>query len=306
MILGEHAVLHGATAIVAAINKRLSVELELVHGPLEPILQINSRLGQMRALIKQIIPKEPFAFVLATIQYFKAELLAKGCSLKINISSHIPPDVGFASSSAVTVATCAAIMQFLYACVPTDAQLFKVAKEIVVRQQGIASGADVAASIYGGLLLYTPQDGVLKRFSARPMITAVYAGYKTATPQVIAQVAQTFSSKPQALLEIYHKIGKLVQKASLALDHADLVEFGKYLVAHQALQHELQVSDHTLDDILEILAKHNDFVGAKISGAGLGDCVIGIASAKVHPDLVIDKLSYNLEIDSGVEYLDCK
>ena len=56
------------------------------------------------------------------------------------------------SSAAVTVGTVCVLEQWLSKSYPKKIDLFRLSKKIVLKVQGKASGADVAASIYSGII----------------------------------------------------------------------------------------------------------------------------------------------------------
>ena len=52
---------------------------------------------------------------------------------------------------------------------------------------------------------------------------------------------------------------------------------------HQGLMQALGVSDQKLNNLLNQLGQYPGIMGAKISGAGLGDCIVGIGQVQL-PD----------------------
>ncbi len=64
----------------------------------------------------------------------------------------------------------------------------------------------------------------------------------------------------------------------------------------QIYMKELGVSDDTLDHLVSHLEAQPSILGAKISGSGLGDCVIGLGSAE--PSGLEDYLSIPTSISS--------
>ena len=69
MIMGEHAVLHGKKAIVAAIAKRISIELTPRSDKKISIMSDIFGGYQDSLPIQQLV--KPFHFVLAAIQHFQ-------------------------------------------------------------------------------------------------------------------------------------------------------------------------------------------------------------------------------------------
>lgn len=270
MLLGEFAVLQGRQALVCAIDKRLFVTLTPRN---DMRIEITAdALGHYSTEISQLQIRKPFQFVLAALQYFKNHL-KQGCD--ISIESEFSATIGFGSSAAVTVATLAALLRwFNMPCSPLA--LVKYARDVVRNVQGLGSGADVAASVYGGLVSYNTDLSKVEKYSVALPINAIYAGYKTPTAQVIQHVLSQFATEPAALEMIYTDIGFCVQRALRVLPDRNWRALGNIMNEQQLLMQKLGVSSSLLQGIVSDLCQHTSIYGAKISGSGMGDCVIGL------------------------------
>jgi mevalonate kinase len=277
MLLGEHAVLHGYPALVMAVNRRLRVTL--VPRP-DCKVRIESALGEHETGLEAIEPHPAFRFILAAVSR-SANLLPSGFDLRVE--SEFSHEMGFGSSAAVTVATVSVLRRFA----GRDADLESVrdeAIEIVRSVQGRASGADVAASAYGGILLYRAEPREVQRFSATLVMLAVYCGYKTPTADVIRHVENAWQMRIDDLRALYARIGACAAEGAAALERGDLKSFGDALNAGQALMEELGVNTPELAAIVAELRQIPGIYGAKISGSGLGDCAIGLGNAARAPN----------------------
>ena len=149
MLMGEHAVLYGRRALVAAVHRRIRVRLE---PRADGQVRIASALGEIEVPLGRFKTQTPFRFVMAALRRYE-ERLPSGFDLRIE--SDFPHDVGLGSSAAVTVATCAVLERWTGTATyarPWD--LFRQGREIIREVQGLGSGADVAASVFGGILSY--------------------------------------------------------------------------------------------------------------------------------------------------------
>jgi mevalonate kinase len=286
MLLGEHAVLYGHKALVGAISRRMTVELTPSDGDSVCIL---SQLGQYTAPLNDLVDHPLFRFVLQVIQQHYS-FIPTGFELKID--SDFSADLGFGSSAAVTVATHAALMRWVSGEPPTAEKLFNQAVETVRAVQGRGSGADVAASVFGGMVGYDISPSFQPVGLSLPL-TAVYCGYKTPTPEVIKTVEQLRSADPVKYQKIYAEIDAGVADAIGCLKRRDFSAFGKILNRHQQLMDEMGVNTPELEEIVSALQASPDVFGAKISGSGLGDCAIGAGYANLAG---LDYPVYHLEI----------
>lgn len=265
MLLGEHAVLNGKQALVCAIQQRLQVAL--LPNNTQIITIKDTRLGTLEVPLTDFAVQAPFTHVLNVINLYK-HMLPSGFTLEI--SSEFASNLGFGSSAAVTVATLAVLSSWLQPL--SNNQLFDLAQQINVG----GSGADLAASIYGGTLCYAMGYGVMQRLPSIPVLTAVYCGYKTPTSEVVKMVNQAKRQHPNLYANIFAAMHDCVTQAIQILKDGNWTELGKIFTKHHYLQVALGVSNQLLDTIAHTLDELPEIAGAKISGAGLGDCVIGL------------------------------
>jgi mevalonate kinase len=295
MLLGEHAVLHGHRALVGAINRRIKVQLFEIS---EEAVCIESSLGSYRAPLDQLVDHPSFHFVLQAIRQHRDQFPS---GFELRIESEFSADIGFGSSAAVTVATHAAILGWLLGEPPEQEMLFSQSLETVQTVQGRGSGADLAASVFGGMVGYSTKPEFHPLELSVPL-TAAYCGYKMSTPEVILKVEQLHAEDPVRFERIYSEIDASVGEAISSLENHDFPAFGQILNRNQKLMTEMGVNTSELQEIVTALQVAPDIFGAKISGSGLGDCAIGIGYAELKG---LDYPVYHLEITpAGCQYHD--
>lgn len=279
MLFGEHAVLRDKLAIVAAVNKRITVKLTP-----RPDDQINifSTLGEYKTNLNKFKNQNLFKFVLTSIEHH-ISLIPTGFDL--HITSEFSHQVGLGSSSAVVVAVLHCLMQWLINTIDTKI-LFFDARNIIREIQGCGSGADVAASVYGGSLAYRQENPLeIEKLNLLPDISLVYCGYKTPTPDVINKVNLLENSQPEQYIKIFNLMDQCALKAKNAFMHKDLALIAQLMKEHQHYQKLLGTSDNTLEKLItESLAQEN-IMSAKISGSGLGDCIVTLGEIKTKTNI---------------------
>jgi mevalonate kinase len=273
MLLGEYAVLHGHAALVCAIDRRITVTLTPRQ---DQVIHIKSVLGEYKTTLSDLACVSPFQFVLAALQYHAVHL-KWGCDLEI--TSDFSDKIGFGSSAAVTVATLSVLSQWLSLHL-SRAQLLEQGRAIIQRVQGMGSGADIAASVYGGIVYYrnSASDEVESFPVAHPLV-AMYAGYKTPTPLAVQQVQARFAQSPAVYQQIINQINQCVEEGVTAIRSGQWAKLGEAMFAQQKKMIALGVNDAALTDAFTALNQLPHLLGAKISGAGLGDCVVGLIAA---------------------------
>jgi mevalonate kinase len=257
MLLGEHAVLHGRRAMVCAINKRITVLLSQID---KPILRIVSDLGTYEAPLGDLKDHPDFRFVLDVVKQYP---LTQGIELKIE--SEFSSDIGFGSSAAVTVATHAALM----GGVENLMELFKRSLATIHRVQGRGSGADVAASVFGGVVAYRAELLEIHPLAESFPLTAVYSGSKMKTADVIRYLEERRALNADYFERIFDRMD-----ASVGEVIDDFSQLGRMLILNQKLMEEMGLCNAALAEIIEGFRAQK--VPAKISGSGLGDCAIGL------------------------------
>ena len=307
MLLGEHSVLHNQPAIVFAVNKQVTVELIPTNFNQ---IKIESELGTHNIDLnnfndsnsKKIEVVKPFEYVLQAIQFLYPQLLKSRLDTETNIDanqqsqqsnsgyilridSEIKSDLGLGSSAAITVATVGALLWCIKQQKPNQMEVFNLSYEVVLAvQAGLGSGADIAASIFGGVIayennyanVYASSPVKIEKLTEQLNITALYSGYKTKTKDVIAKVNEACKQSPEIYSELYKLMGKCTRDGIESIKKNALIKLGKVMNIYQGLLAALGVSDFCMDTMIEQLKSNSNNLGYKISGSGLGDCVIAL------------------------------
>lgn len=273
MLMGEHAVLRGHPAMVCAISKRMKVELT---PRADRIVVLHSALGEHETTLDELAPNESFRFVLGAIRACR-EGIEQGFDL--DIRSEMSHQMGLGSSAAVTVSTLAALAG-AQGKTPERQCLLECGTKIIRRAQGgVGSGADVAASTYGGCLRFFAESQDVVALPTAPKLTVLYSGSKTPTPEVIAIVEENRKRQPEAFDRLDALIGDVVRRAFVAAASENWETVGELMNVNQGLMDALGVNNAKLSELVYELREDPNVFGSKISGSGLGDCVVGLGKA---------------------------
>lgn len=271
MLLGEHAVVYGYPSLVTAVDERLLVEIEKTTE--DRVVVDAPQVGDTR-------------FIDEAIRQAQVKWQIPSGGFKLKTQSNFSGKYGFGSSAAVTVATLKALA-VLFQKQITQQKLFDVSYTVVRAVQGVGSGFDVAAAIYGGTIYFVTGGKVIEQIHARyressdqiisemPLIVG-YAGVKSNTVDIIRQVAQKREKNPEKVERIFQAIAKLVDEAKQKMLEGDWQRVGKLMDFNQEYLRDLGVSSEKLEAMISA-AKKTGAWGAKLSGAGGGDCMIAVA-----------------------------
>ena len=271
MLFGEHAVLQGKLALACAIDKRVTVELVPRN---DDVIQVFSSLGTHTMTLATMTHKPALSFVTQALCVFKEELLS---GFDLHIHSECSHTMGLGSSSAVTVATVAALQQALGKKHDPYA-LFNTALAVIRTVQGKASGTDVAATIFGGIVAYRMNPLTIEVLKKTYPITLLYSGKKLATSTVVGMVLEKQKKHPELYEHIFNAMEEVTLRAQKAMLADRWDEVGSLANTFHGLMDALGVNDRALSECAWTLRSDPQITGAKISGSGLGDCVVGFGT----------------------------
>ncbi len=287
MLLGEHAVVYGRPCIVTAVGQRMKATVELTDEPVfslnAPDVAVTNYQKPMDQLGVGDIPKGA-KFVEIAVKNFAEKHSIRG-GFNVTTVSEFSSQFGFGSSSASTVCVVKALSEL------TDVKLdnkqglrsddlkaiFDLAYKTVLDIQGKGSGFDVAAAVYGGTLYFVIGGKTIEplKIDSLPLIVG-YSGIKADTVTLVNQVLEKAKKYPEVIENIYDNIGKLVEQAKPALLSKDLQSFGELMNINEGYLSALGVEGKKLADMI-YGARDGGAYGAKLSGGGIGDCMIALA-----------------------------
>lgn len=283
MLFGEHSVVFGHPCIVTAVDRRLSITIE-ENG--EEIFVLDAPDLGLRAYSKKIsdlgnkdLPKE-VSFIETCYKLFLTKYPQKK-SIHVYSKNEFKASYGLGSSSASTVAFAKALSEFYDVPMNND-ELFDLCYATVLEIQGVASGFDIAAAIWGGTLYYvTPHGKLVKRKTVEPIkikdlpLVVVYTGVKADTATLVRMVQNLHSGNKKTVNKIFTDITLLVEQAKKTLQQQDWPHLGLLMDENQTLLRRLQVSSIELENLIAV-SKSAGAMGAKLSGAGGGDCMLAL------------------------------
>ncbi len=286
VLLGEYAVLDGCPAIVVAVNRY--AEVRVSRSASDRIRIAAADLGLTLDFTPARPPPihGPLRFVLAAYDVAARavpQLSRTGLAVDVisSLASQAGTKIGLGSSAATTAATVCALLAIAERD-PDPAEVFALAWQAHrAAQAGVGSGADVAASCYGGTVHVQPQGDQLPlvrrlKLPDAALLLAGWTGEPASTTDLIQRYLAArnghaahriaFVQESQACVELF--------RDSLALGLLSLVALN---CAGESLDRlggelDLPILTPTLRQLVTIA--RTEGAGAKVSGAGGGDCGI--------------------------------
>ena len=253
ILIGEHAVVYGYPAISLPL---LEVEVTCKVVPAESPWRLYEEDTLSMA-------------VYASLEH----LNIKDACIRCQIDSAIPEKRGMGSSAAISIAAIRAVFDYYQADLPHD-----ILEILVNRAEMIAhmnpSGLDAKTCLSDRPIRFIKNVGFTELemdLSAYLVIadTGVYGHTREAI--------QVVQSKGKDALPFLHALGELTQQAEDAIRRKDAEKLGQILSqAHLHLK-EIGVSSPEADSLVETALSHGA-LGAKMSGGGLGGCIIALVA----------------------------
>ncbi len=281
MLMGEHAVVYGRPCLATAIDQRMSLTAECLDEPVFILDAPDVNVVNYNKPIKELgtgeVPKGA-SFVEVAIKNFHQKYpLWKGISIKT--CAAFSGKFGFGGSSTSIVCTLKALTE-LFEVNLSPKEIFDLSYQTVLDIQGKGSGFDVAAAVYGKTLYFVSGGKTIEPLSIAEIPLLVgYSGVKGDSVALINQVAEKIKNQPEKGERIFEAIAKLVEEAKENMLQNNWERVGKLMDFNQDYLRHLGVSTQKLENLISA-AKGAGAFGAKLSGAGGGDCMIALVSAE--------------------------
>lgn len=253
ILIGEHAVVYGYPAISLPL---LEVEVTCKVVPAESPWRLYEEDTLSMA-------------VYASLEH----LNIKDACIRCQIDSAIPEKRGMGSSAAISIAAIRAVFDYYQADLPHD-----ILEILVNRAEMIAhmnpSGLDAKTCLSDQPIRFIKNVGFTElKMDLSAYLVIADTGVYGHTREAI----QVVQSKGKDALPFLHALGELTQQAEDAIRQKDAEKLGQILSqAHLHLK-EIGVSSPEADSLVETALSHGA-LGAKMSGGGLGGCIIALAA----------------------------
>jgi len=282
ILFGEHFVVYGEPAIVLAIDRRAYATVESRNDKRFYLRSTNLNLAgyfenetfniEQGDAREAKLKFEPVKLAVEKV----LEKYRDTVGLNIEINSTVPVAAGLGSSAAVIAAVIAAVSTLLNVKMQKE-DVFRITFEAEKIVHGTPSGIDPAISTFGGTLLFQMDTG-FKPLDVKMDIPLIIGdtGVERSTRVQIEKVRHINEKYPQIMEPIMRSAREIVLRAMEALKENDLETLGELMNINHALLYGVGVSDESLEWLINA-AKKAGALGAKLTGAGGGGCMIALA-----------------------------
>jgi len=281
ILFGEHSVVYRGPAVVLAIDRRARVYVSRrddrkvyvdadnlgFSGYFEDDVYhaVRGKVWRGRNLAALNVAAKK------TMDHLGVE---SGVNLKVR--SMIPIAVGLGSSAAICVATVGAVERLFDADLSKE-EISRLAFEGETIIHGKPSGVDNTVSAFGGILSYERDSGIKhhKLYLSMPFIIG-NTWKKRSTRKMVESVAALKERNPALMDSIIDAMGGIAGEGLDALLAKDIHRIGDLMNMNHGLLSAIGVSTMKLEALV-YTARQNGALGAKLTGAGGGGCMIAVA-----------------------------
>ena len=270
-LLGEHVVVYGKPALIAAIDKRLYATIKAQSS-----LRLRSGQAKLKSQSEKIkISSDSDSNLInKTIEVFKnAFKLEELPNLEISISSQIPVGSGLGSSAALAVALIGVLMKAVLN-IWNPAKINELAYEVEKLQHGNPSGGDNTAVTFGGLLWYRREFEFLKSIWSLPITNYKIPPFflidsgrpSETTGEMVGSVKKIAADNPEEFEKICNHQERETKSLLLALRSGDKEMMKQAIRKGERNLEKIRVVGKNAKKIISEIDKLDG--AAKISGAG--------------------------------------
>ena len=278
ILMGEHSVVYGYPALALPLN---NIEVTCQVFPSEKPWTLYEQDTLSMA-------------VFACLEH----LGKQGAQIRCQVDSMVPEKRGMGSSAAVSIAAIRAVFDYFEEALDHESlEILANRAEMIAHMN--PSGLDAKTCLSDQPIRFIKNVGFTELemdLSAYLVIadTGVYGHTREAI--------QVVQSKGKDALPFLHALGELTQQAEVAISQKDVEGLGQILSqAHLHLK-EIGVSSPEADHLVETALNHGA-LGAKMSGGGLGGCIIVLATNLTQAQELAERLEEKGAVQTWIESL---
>lgn len=269
ILAGEHSVVYGRPAIALPFPRlEARARISTIDGP--------SRVSS--AYYEGTLDAVP-EILNGMVDCIRATLAAVGHPrdhCMIQVESSIPTGRGLGSSAAVAAAAVRGIAAF-YGAILSHEDEMDLVRIAEVHAHGTPSGIDAEAVVATGAFRFLKGQPAMPLAVGRDVhLVVADSGFKGDTRAAVAGVRARFESSRADTEDHLDRLSLLAERVGEALGTGETATLGAAMTAAQDELSAIGVSDAHLDMLIGA-AQRAGAIGAKITGSGLGGCIVALA-----------------------------
>jgi mevalonate kinase len=271
ILLGEHAVVYGVPALAIGIDRGAVAWVESSRTGSDQAVPCRLFVEGWDVNVSEEQSDHDLGRAFRALLDAERARGAKLSDLSVRARSELPPGGGLGCSAALGVAIARAISPGIGT---DDVQALAMAWERIFH--GNPSGVDAAVSSRGGGVFFQKGRGIESVKSKSGLLLCVGStGVASSTKKMVDGVARLRERRPEVVGKAFEGITSLVRNARLAMEAGDRVGLGRLMDLNQMILGGLFLSNEEIERMCG-MARSSGALGAKLTGAGGGGCVVAL------------------------------
>jgi mevalonate kinase len=295
IIFGEHFVVYNSEAIVAAINRRcfgraestenlgvrIDSDLQMEHYPYNRQHTTNINAQANKKLLEPLN-----TFCRNILKEYAQEI-----GLQIHLKSELAVGVGLGSSAASCVMLAGILRSIITGTSNKEISshdrkwVFENALKGEQMIHNKSSGVDCYVSTFGGLVHFAGLTGTTRTTSTENRSLPLFlinTRKSHETSELVSHVRRFSRNRSKYFTELTKDASVICSSGIRAIAKGSLEEIGRLMTDNHKLLKEIGVSNKEIEKIIGICFRCGS-LGAKITGAGGGGCILVLARPETIP-----------------------
>jgi mevalonate kinase len=290
ILFGEHAVVYGAPALALPLPElKCRATVRRTAGPDAGVSRTRFPAPGPHGTQGEAAGGIPEELLLLLGTFTERTGLDTSPALEIRLDSHVPPCRGLGSSAANARALVRALDALFGTCLD-EQEIFDLVQVSEQSAHGSARGIDALTTGRERPVLLTDGQTRTPAVGADFHVVVADSGNSGSTKKAVGMLRDAFARNPDHRTRFVHRSTGFTRAALDDLAAGHLPAVGRRLTdCHQLLAGLGLTTDRT--DALARIALDAGALGAKMSGGGLGGCVVALTTTVAHAESVSTALT---------------
>lgn len=282
ILIGDHSAVYGYPAIALPLQSLKMRAWVTPTGGKEHILHALGYEGELKVSGKR------FAGIRRAVQVAESFVGRSSLTFDIVTSADFPAERGLGSSAAAAGAVIRAVLD-AYGKTATPDELFGLTNGAEIITHGHPSGLDSVTTCASDPILLDHGAISTVNMDIPAYLVIADSGISGSTREAVSGVRHRYEHEFENTKSILDNMGSLGRQAVVDLARGDIDGLGERMNQAQQMLMQLAVSHPTLDLLVQT-ARSAGAAGAKLTGGGLGGCMIALASTQVVAESIREHL----------------
>lgn len=194
--------------------------------------------------------------------------------IRVEVSGLVPPARGLGSSAAAAGAIARAVTA-LYGVKLTGEEMFHLVQSVETVAHGTPSGLDAYATTASGPIWFTRGKAESLEIMRSPRLLIADTGEPGHTAEAVRGVRERYEKQEHETVELLDEMAWIAQQAKIDLATGNIGPLGTAMLRNHEILNQLGVGTGGLDHLTRA-ATNAGALGAKLTGGGLGGCIVAL------------------------------